>query len=67
MVYPNGLHPREGSLLLSLECLLQSYKRAKHKYPKNINDVQQCHNSTTTTSRIHDFVETHLTLLYTKR
>ena len=28
------LHPWEGSLLLSPECLLQSYKRAKHKYPK---------------------------------
>ena len=35
--------------------------------PKNIDDVQQCHNSTTTTSKIHDYVETRLTLLYTKR
>ena len=54
MVHPNGLHPREGSLLLSPDCIFQSYKRAKHKYPKNIDDVQQCHNSNTTTSRIHD-------------
>ena len=34
--------------------------------PKNIDDVQQCHNSSITTSRIHDYVETHLNLLYTK-
>ena len=34
--------------------------------PKNIDDVQYYHNNTTT-SRIHDYVETHLTLLYTKR
>ena len=34
VVYPNGLHPLEGSILLSPECLLQSYKREKYKYPK---------------------------------
>ena len=67
MVHPNGLHPRESSLLLSPECLLQSYKRTNLKNPKNIDDAQQCHNSTITTSRIHDYVETHLTLLYTKK
>ena len=30
----HGIHPREGSILLSPKFLLQSYKRAKHKYSK---------------------------------
>ena len=67
MVHPNGLHPREGSLLLSPNVFSNLTREQSTNTPKNIDDVQQCHNSTTTTSRIHDYVETHLTLLYTKR
>ena len=64
MVHPNGLHPWEGSILLSPDSNLT--REQKTNTPKNIDDVQPCHNSTTTTSRIHNYVETDLTVLYTK-